>query len=505
MRERAERVSYDIQISGGSLHSGYPIMGHIPLGNVINVTGLQTSGTWGVFHELGHNHQWKQWSIPATGETGCNWWSMYMFEYIGIEDVHKSKYDRSARIYDWILSGKPWSKWEVCPAIKSQRHITLMPFFQVWIALDTYSLLADKFGWLESYTPVIRWYYDNEVSFSDDMAELDFWARLYIQQVGFDLCSYFEWWGWELTDETRSICSELPQTDEDLLKDFNLETDHGNCPDGWHPYGEKCYFFSEDQLNWWEAEEKCDQVGDGAHLASCFTEAEVNLLASVFPGETSYHIGLSDLAEHDHFVYLDGSSPTGSLPWATNEPDNGNGEHCVVYAQEKIQDVYCMELHNYVCQTGPGTCAPNFDTNPNAACPDGWQYWQEGCYWFEHEATKSWQDALDDCKAKHELSKLVEIQSESEQLFLAHHAEALRETDMMTNDATKFWIGLESGAAEAWADGQALSYQGWCEGEPDRTSRPVALINEEDFCWGDKKGGGLHGYICEMPVSTDAA
>ncbi|CAN5393874.1 hypothetical protein BH11PLA2_BH11PLA2_50470 [soil metagenome] len=72
-RGRAERLVHDVQISAGYMHSGYPIM--CPLGEVprvISVATIQRDGAWGYFHELGHNHQQRDWTPEGTVEVTCN-------------------------------------------------------------------------------------------------------------------------------------------------------------------------------------------------------------------------------------------------------------------------------------------------------------------------------------------------------------------------------------------------------------------------------------------------
>ena len=63
----------------GALHSGYPMMGHADaVRNLLDEPKVRREGTWGFIHELGHNHQWKSWTIGKTTETGCNIWSLYV-------------------------------------------------------------------------------------------------------------------------------------------------------------------------------------------------------------------------------------------------------------------------------------------------------------------------------------------------------------------------------------------------------------------------------------------
>ena len=65
-RVREERIVADRQISAGSMHSGYPIMGFE--GDYTKrflLVGANDGNTWGPFHEIGHNNQRRGWSLPG--------------------------------------------------------------------------------------------------------------------------------------------------------------------------------------------------------------------------------------------------------------------------------------------------------------------------------------------------------------------------------------------------------------------------------------------------------
>ena len=62
---RVERAVFDAQISAGWMHSGYPFMAHdLSVPDVVNVSYMSENGDWGMFHELGHNHQWMPSTLP---------------------------------------------------------------------------------------------------------------------------------------------------------------------------------------------------------------------------------------------------------------------------------------------------------------------------------------------------------------------------------------------------------------------------------------------------------
>ena len=65
VRDYPQRFQHDVDIGGGYMHSGYPIMTFL---DVVEGT-LNTSDPqkWGQFHELGHNHQAGVWTWACTG------------------------------------------------------------------------------------------------------------------------------------------------------------------------------------------------------------------------------------------------------------------------------------------------------------------------------------------------------------------------------------------------------------------------------------------------------
>ncbi|MFH1532715.1 MAG: M60 family metallopeptidase [Pseudomonadota bacterium] len=58
MRTNAERINIDVQVSWGYLHAGYPAQGPRVAGpELVDLDGLLEAGSWGWFHELGHEAQ----------------------------------------------------------------------------------------------------------------------------------------------------------------------------------------------------------------------------------------------------------------------------------------------------------------------------------------------------------------------------------------------------------------------------------------------------------------
>ena len=81
-RPSPERIVPDVQISAGYMHSGYPIMTHADqYANLVDRRHL-LEGNWGLFHELGHNHQNSDWTFGGTVEVTVNLFTTYVFEKV---------------------------------------------------------------------------------------------------------------------------------------------------------------------------------------------------------------------------------------------------------------------------------------------------------------------------------------------------------------------------------------------------------------------------------------
>uniref|UniRef100_A0A493TFW2 C-type lectin domain-containing protein n=1 Tax=Anas platyrhynchos platyrhynchos TaxID=8840 RepID=A0A493TFW2_ANAPP len=78
------------------------------------------------------------------------------------------------------------------------------------------------------------------------------------------------------------------------------------CPEGWRPFQESCYYFSDDQMPWNESQQNCS--GMGSQLVVINTEAEQvmkGLVTNTY--ETKYYMGLS-------------AHKTGKWQWSEESP-----------------------------------------------------------------------------------------------------------------------------------------------------------------------------------------
>lgn len=92
-----ERIVYDVSISAGAMHSGYPVMAGSGRERFTSLEKLtKDNNLWGFFHEIGHNQQWGGWSPPGQGETTCNLFPLIVLDRVlGRKPKHPWKFDRS--------------------------------------------------------------------------------------------------------------------------------------------------------------------------------------------------------------------------------------------------------------------------------------------------------------------------------------------------------------------------------------------------------------------------
>lgn len=203
--ERPERFVADVQISAGYMHAGYPIMTHLdvtqpsagrPFGLVLDLERLQTQGSWGHFHELGHNCQRGAWTFAGTGEVTCNLFSLHAMEKV----VGLNPWDvpwlegQKKKAAAYLRAGAPFQEWKRRPGL----------------ALLMYAQLQKAFGW-EPFTQVFAEYEAlsrREQPRKDD-DKRDQWMIRMSRAVERNLGPFFERWGVPVSDRARAKVAEL--------------------------------------------------------------------------------------------------------------------------------------------------------------------------------------------------------------------------------------------------------------------------------------------------------
>jgi len=202
-RVRPERYVADVQISAGYMHAGYPLMTLLDMPPVmVDVPRLKRNGhdgVWGLFHELGHNHQERDWTFRGTGEVTVNLFTMYVLETVcGQEPTqcHGSISDRSRAA--------------------AMRRYFAQPDFAAWqedpfLALIMYIQVQKAFGW-EPFKKVFAEYRalaPDDRPQSDD-AKRDQWLVRLSRTVGRNLGPFFEAWRIPTSEAARQQIANLP-------------------------------------------------------------------------------------------------------------------------------------------------------------------------------------------------------------------------------------------------------------------------------------------------------
>ncbi|MFT3686665.1 MAG: M60 family metallopeptidase [Phycisphaerales bacterium] len=200
-RKSPERYVPDVQISAGYMHSGYPIMTHLDAVPPMSQAALLKAGNWGLFHELGHNHQKGEWTFEGTGEVTNNLWSLYLMETIAHKtpgqghDAMDSAEKRHEKALKHIETGANFDKWKSDP----------------FLALEMYYELREAFGW-EPFKKVFAEYQTLKPDErpKTEMDKHDQWMVRMSRQVGKNLGPFFEKWGVPTSEKARQSIKDLP-------------------------------------------------------------------------------------------------------------------------------------------------------------------------------------------------------------------------------------------------------------------------------------------------------
>ncbi|VDI65313.1 Hypothetical predicted protein [Mytilus galloprovincialis] len=222
---RGEWVVTDEQPSTGYMHSGYPIVTNLDVAdpNKINDDCFLLSrdhilnvhngkGSWGMFHELGHNFQDYAWTWDGTIEVTCNVFTLHAM--------------------DVICNIRPWDHLWVRDQFEDARtYLREEAKYDTWcdspgVALLVYAQLARDFGWT-AYKSVFRTYnkFPEDKRPSTQQEKENMWVQTLSNVVKRNLSPVFEFWGWPIQlyaiDELNKFLPYLPDdvTTREFAKD----------------------------------------------------------------------------------------------------------------------------------------------------------------------------------------------------------------------------------------------------------------------------------------------
>jgi hypothetical protein len=207
-RPRAERIVFDRQIVAGYMHAGYPIEAFTPQAREsLDLVTLRRSGNWGFFHEIGHNHQFTDWSWSGTGEATVNLWSVYAMErVVGLSPrtghPAVTPTERAARVQAYVRDGRNFAR-----------------DWSVWLGLETFLQLQEGFGWT-LLTELNREYIalpENQRP-ANEGERIQRWIVRSSQRANRDLVPFYTAWGFPITQATRDATAALPAWAENPMR-----------------------------------------------------------------------------------------------------------------------------------------------------------------------------------------------------------------------------------------------------------------------------------------------
>lgn len=200
-RRRPERLVPDVQISAGYMHAGYPIMTHLDVvpDMVDHQSIIDKKGDgWGFFHEIGHNHQHRDWTFGGSVEVTCNLFTLYVFETVcGQTQPRDGLYGeaRMKKLNAYLKNGADFNQWKGDP----------------FLALLMYMQLQEEFGW-DAYKKVFAEYaaLPRGDRPGNDPQKHDQWMVRFSRTVGRDLGPFFQAWGVPTSAPARQSIADLP-------------------------------------------------------------------------------------------------------------------------------------------------------------------------------------------------------------------------------------------------------------------------------------------------------
>lgn len=204
---RKQRIVPDVQISGGYMHSGYPIMAQAVACKILgNPDLLLTESGWGFFHEIGHNMQNAvDWVYAGSTEVSVNLFTLYVFDKVihGRDGAHSAigQVETTRKIERYFDKGADFEEWKRDP----------------FVGLITLRQLQEDFGW-ETFKKAFRKFQqDDKQNFGhriresreqSDQRKMDNFVVYMSQAAERDLTPFFKVWGFPLSDSVGVATSQ---------------------------------------------------------------------------------------------------------------------------------------------------------------------------------------------------------------------------------------------------------------------------------------------------------
>ncbi len=210
-RKHPERLIVDEEVAAGYLFTDdYKIVlaDDEYTADMLNEVKSRRDGTWGIFHELGHRHQFAGMDFDGTTEVTVNLFTMYVYDKL----LHKGIYG-SSNVPD---------KQTVIDNIK--KYMADKPSFAKWqqdpfLALSMYIEIIEGFGWqpvedvFKYYRTIPRAQYPKQQADKRDM-----WFVQISKATRRNMAPFFDKWMIPVTDNAKQQVSMYPVWLPDELK-----------------------------------------------------------------------------------------------------------------------------------------------------------------------------------------------------------------------------------------------------------------------------------------------
>ena len=194
-------IMSDIMISLGYMHSGNPIM---TFDDVIdNYLGFENKifkeGNWGLYHEIGHNHQESEWTYSTGVEVTVNLFTLYVM--YKIHNIIPLK-------HDWFNGKDVFNKMNNYFK-NGSNYNNIEEDYQ--LLLLSYALLIDEFGF-DSIKKTFQFYLNDNsnTNYNSDKIKMEKWVINYSNIIKKNLYPYFKKWGWDINSNINNLLKNYP-------------------------------------------------------------------------------------------------------------------------------------------------------------------------------------------------------------------------------------------------------------------------------------------------------
>lgn len=206
---RKQRIVADVQISGGYMHSGYPIMANATAcGTLCDPERLLKESGWGFFHEIGHNMQNAvDWVFAGSTEVSVNLFTLYVFDKVimGRDKAHfniSQEYTKP-RIEKYFAGGADFEIWKKDP----------------FLGLITLRQIQEDFGWEIFKKTFRRFQQENRQMTREkrkgsreqaDQRKIDNFVTYLSDAAERDLAPFFKLWGFPVSEQAAQKTEIYP-------------------------------------------------------------------------------------------------------------------------------------------------------------------------------------------------------------------------------------------------------------------------------------------------------